>query len=50
MIPPEVREKLLFLKEQKSVDGGGKRYWAEGVSSLGVIETPKDGLLFQTTI
>jgi hypothetical protein len=46
MIPPEIRERLLFLKDQKSSDGGGKRYWANGVRSLGVIETPADGLTF----
>jgi hypothetical protein len=46
MIPDHVREQLLFLKDQKSSDGGGKRYWANGVRSLGVIETPCDGLSF----
>jgi hypothetical protein len=46
MIPHDIRSKLLFLKDQKSSDGGGKRYWADGVRSLGVIETPKDGLAF----
>jgi hypothetical protein len=83
-IPNEVREKLLFLKDQKSSgtfthfclprfhisgthrntlifsrhfapqknsldvqqDGGGKRYWADGIRQLGVVETPKDGLAF----
>jgi hypothetical protein len=48
-IPDEIRQKLLFLKDQKSSDGGGKRYWADGVRSLGVIETPKDGLAFSTS-
>ena len=46
MIPKEIRERLLFLKDQKSSDGGGKRYWANCVRSLGVIETPFDGLAF----
>ncbi len=45
-IPDEIRKKLLFVKDQKSSDGGGKRYWADGVRSLGVIETQKDGLSF----
>jgi hypothetical protein len=45
-IPNETRERLLILKDQKSSDGGGKRYWAEGVRQLGVIETEKDGLFF----
>jgi len=46
MIPDDIREQLLFLKDQKSSDGGGKRYWANGVRSLDVIETPCDGLSF----
>ena len=46
MIPDDIREQLLIFKDQKSSDGGGKRYWANGVRSLGVIETPCDGLSF----
>jgi hypothetical protein len=46
MIPEEVRDRLLYLKDQKSSDGGGKRYWANSVRSLGVVETPRDGLSF----
>jgi hypothetical protein len=46
MIPEEVRDRLLYLKDQKSSDGGGKRYWANSVRSLGVVETPRDGLTF----
>jgi hypothetical protein len=46
-IPDDIRKRLLFLKDQKSSDGGGKHYWADGASSLGVIETP-DGLFFRT--
>ena len=45
-VPSDIREKLQILKDQKSSDGGGKRYWADGVRSLGVFETPKDGLAF----
>eukprot|EP00980_Cylindrotheca_fusiformis_P010675 scaffold2381_cov128-Cylindrotheca_fusiformis.AAC.16 len=48
-IPDELRQKLIFLKDQKSSDGGGKRYWADAVRLLGVIETPKDGLVFSAT-
>ena len=48
MIPEDIRERLVFLKDQKSSDGGGKRYWANGVRSLGVIETSADGLSFET--
>ena len=47
MIPEDIRERLVSLKDQKSSDGGGKRYWANGVRSLGVIETPCDGLCFE---
>ena len=47
IIPDEIRERLKFLKDQKSSDGGGKRYWADGVRLLGVIETPNDGLIFE---
>ena len=46
MIPDEIRQRLLFLKDQKSSDGGGKRYWANAVRSMGVIETRSDGLTF----
>jgi hypothetical protein len=45
MIPDEIREKLIFLKNQKTSDSGGKRCWAEGVRSFGVIET-QDGPAF----
>jgi hypothetical protein len=48
-IPEDIRKRLIFLKDQKSSDGGGKHYWADGASSLGVIETP-EGLFFRTTL
>jgi hypothetical protein len=44
MIPDEIRRKLISFKDQKSSDGGGKRYWADGVRPVGIIETPRDGL------
>jgi len=47
VIPEDIRERLIFLKNQKTSNGGGKRYWANGVRMLGVIETPNDGLAFQ---
>ncbi|KAG7341035.1 hypothetical protein IV203_022986 [Nitzschia inconspicua] len=47
-IPDEIRKRLIFLKDQKSSDGGGKMYWSDGVRSLGVIET-KHGLYFATS-
>ncbi|KAG7357835.1 hypothetical protein IV203_014422 [Nitzschia inconspicua] len=47
-IPDEIRERLIFLKDQKSSDGGGKMYWSDGVRALGVVET-KHGLYFATS-
>lgn len=46
MIPMDIREKLIFFRTHKSSDGGGKRYWAEGVRKLCVIETENEGLKF----
>eukprot|EP00934_Nitzschia_sp_Nitz4_P004461 Nitzschia sp. Nitz4//scaffold295_size27985//18074//19108//NITZ4_008163-RA/size27985-processed-gene-0.45-mRNA-1//1//CDS//3329546251//4451//frame0 len=47
-VPPEVRNKILVLRERKSPAGGGKRYWAEGVRCLGVTEDPATcGLRFK---
>jgi hypothetical protein len=45
VIPDETRKRLVFLKDQKSSDGGGKNYWAESVRKLSVVET-RDGLSF----
>lgn len=48
-VPAEVREKILILRERKSPAGGGKRYWAEGVRCLGVVEDPSTaGLRFKS--
>ena len=44
MVPKEIKEQLKLLKDQKSSDGGGKRYWAEGMRSYNVYETGTDGL------
>ena len=44
-IPPAVRERLFYLKDQKSsVLGGGKHFWANGARVAGVYET-EEGLL-----
>lgn len=42
-VPENVRNKILVLRERKSPAGGGKRYWAEGVRCLGVVEDPQHG-------
>lgn len=47
-IPADVKEKLLALKEKKTiVHGGGKHYWANTARLLGVQET-EDGLEYST--
>jgi hypothetical protein len=45
-IPQEARDELGNLKDQKSIAGGGKDYWASGVRMLGVFETG-EGLRFR---
>ena len=40
LIPGDVRAKLVGLRDSKRRAAGGKKYWAEGVRCLGVIETP----------
>lgn len=37
-IPSSVKDELRQLRERKSSAGGGKKYWADGVRSLGVFE------------
>lgn len=44
-IPSSIRDELLQLSERKSFAGGGKKYWAEGVRSIGVFED-ENGLRF----
>lgn len=44
-IPSSVRDELCHLRERKSSAGGGKKYWADGVRSLGVVEDD-NGLRF----
>lgn len=43
LVPPEIRKRILLLRERKSPAGGGKRYWAEGVHCLGVVEDATQG-------
>jgi hypothetical protein len=47
-IPAEVRERLFYLKDQKSsVQGGGKHFWANGARVAGVYETAEGLLRFE---
>ena len=48
-VPDDLRATLSQLRERKSAAGCGKRYWANGVRVLGVVED-RDGLRFETTI
>jgi hypothetical protein len=43
-LPTKAKQELVTQKERKSPAGGGKRYWAEGVQCLGVVQV--DGGLF----
>jgi hypothetical protein len=44
-VPVDIRNRILVLRERKSPAGGGKRYWAEGVRCLGIVED-QGGLFF----
>lgn len=45
-VPAGVKKRIMVLRERKSPAGGGKRYWAEGVRCLGVVEVKEGGLKF----
>lgn len=45
-IPQALRGEMLILREKKSSAGGGKKYWADGVRVLGVVED-EHGLRFK---
>lgn len=45
-LPASAKRAILQQKERKSPAGGGKRYWAEGVQCLGVVEQKGGGLYF----
>lgn len=42
-VPSDIKERLRSLREKKEFASGGRRYWANGVETLGVYSTP-DGL------
>lgn len=53
LIPPSTREKLLQVrtreegkKTRKSAYGGGRKYWADALAVLGVVDTPEKRLRF----
>lgn len=37
-IPSDLRSQLVRLRDRKSSAGGGKKYWADAISVLGVFE------------
>jgi hypothetical protein len=46
-IDPHLKLQLTYLQEKKAVMGhGGKKYWAEGATTRGIIET-EQGLRFK---
>ena len=45
LIPEDLREKLQKLRDCKKRASGGKKYWAEGARTLGVVQDG-DGLRF----
>jgi hypothetical protein len=45
-IPKDLRDELIVLRERKSSAGGGKKYWADGIRVLGVVED-ENGLRFK---
>jgi hypothetical protein len=46
LIPGETRRQLIALRDCKRRAAGGKKYWAEGASVLGVVQN-EDGLRFK---
>lgn len=48
LIPPNVKNELLGLRDFKRRAAGGKNYWGEGARVLGVYES-KDGLRFKNS-
>jgi hypothetical protein len=44
-IPPELRNELIRLREERTAAGRGKQYWANGAKELGVIEDEEEGIL-----
>jgi hypothetical protein len=43
LIPDELRQEILSLRDRKSSAGGGKEYWASSAASLGIAEV--DGII-----
>lgn len=45
-IPYHVRDRLVMLKDEKSSAGGGKKYWSDAASVMGVYKCDGGGLRF----
>ena len=48
-IPPQLRRQLLNLKAEKRRAPGGKAYWIETATQLGIVETKNHGLAFKSS-
>lgn len=46
-VPFHVRERLFILKDGKSSAGGGKKYWSDAASVMGVYVSDEGGLKFR---
>jgi len=46
-IPSHIRERLFVLKDGKSSAGGGKKYWSDAASVMGVYVCKEGGLRFR---
>jgi hypothetical protein len=47
LVPTKIRQKLLFLKEQKTTNTGGRKYWVNhAASGLGVCSIEGQGMRF----
>eukprot|EP00525_Craspedostauros_australis_P012421 CAMPEP_0198112404 /NCGR_PEP_ID=MMETSP1442-20131203/4261_1 /TAXON_ID= /ORGANISM="Craspedostauros australis, Strain CCMP3328" /LENGTH=128 /DNA_ID=CAMNT_0043769157 /DNA_START=56 /DNA_END=443 /DNA_ORIENTATION=+ len=49
LLPADIKKKLTALRRSRRRAGGGKCYWAEGATKLGIVQT-KDGLRFATSV
>jgi hypothetical protein len=49
-IPSEIREELLFLRDQKTKTTAGRKYWSDAASALEVNAIEGRGLAFHPNL